>query len=165
MDYLKETLENKAKVIEAQQGEILRFGDSSVNLKLTSEDTNDQLGIYEVNLEPGAIGAKPHYHRFMDETFIVNEGVLTVWVGDKEKEVCAGTLVYVPRLTPHGFRNAHDQKAIVTLIFNPGEKREGFFKGLNQILTTNPIDPGAFLKLYNKYDSYPIDLDNMMQLD
>ena len=48
------------------------------------------------------------------------------------------------------------------LLFNPAQKREGFFRGLQETLAEDPIDPGKYLKLYNKYDSYPVDLANML---
>lgn len=159
MDYLIDQLKNKARFIRPDEGEHLAFGNSSVRLKLTSQDTNDQLGIYQIKLEAGAVGAQLHYHRFMDEVFIVNKGNVSIQTG---KEICVavtGTIVYVPRFTPHAFRNNHEEEAIITLIFTPAEQREGFFRGLHQILNTEPIDSEAFLRLYNKYDSFPVEVE------
>lgn len=39
---------------------------------------------------------------------------------------------------------------------------QGFFKGLFEVLNDAPIDPEKYLKLYNKYDSYPVDTNNMI---
>jgi hypothetical protein len=50
------------------------------------------------------------------------------------------------------------------LVFNPSQKREGFFKGLYETLNEVPINPKKYLKLYNKYDSFPIDTSNMIPL-
>jgi hypothetical protein len=48
------------------------------------------------------------------------------------------------------------------LVFNPSQKREGFFKGLYETLNEVPINPEKYLKLYNKYDSFPVDTSNMI---
>ena len=72
---------------------------------MTSGISNDQLGVYEIVLAPMSIGAKLHYHRYMDETFIVTKGVLTFQTGNKEFQAEPGTVAYAPRFSPHGFRN------------------------------------------------------------
>ncbi len=163
MDYLNDQLENEAKVILPDEGEWIAFGNSSVVLRLTSEDTNDRFGIYQITLDGGAEGAKLHYHRFMDETFIVEEGIVSLQAGTKKVDAVPGTIVYIPRFTPHAFKNMQSTPARVMLLFNPAEKREGFFKGLQQVLGSNPVNPQEFLKLYQKFDSYPVDSNQMIQ--
>ncbi|TGV03062.1 cupin domain-containing protein [Flavivirga rizhaonensis] len=163
-NYFEDELENKASIIKANEGEKLELNTISITFKVTSEISNDQLGIYEISLPPMAIGAKLHYHRYMDETFIVNEGILTIQVSDKEYNAEPGTIVYVPRFTPHGFRNDTNETVKLTLVFNPSQKREGFFKGLYETLNSVPIDPEKYLKLYNKYDSFPVDISNMIPI-
>jgi len=108
------------------------------------------------------VGAQLHYHRYMDEVFIVSKGKMTIQLGGREIAVEEGAVVYVPRNTPHGFRNNSDEEAVITLLFNPGQSREGFFRGLGEILNAQPVDPGKFLQLYQKYDSYPVDGGNFM---
>ncbi|MGY6650488.1 cupin domain-containing protein [Wenyingzhuangia sp. IMCC45574] len=163
-DYFNDKLENKASIIQPNQGEKLELNTISITFKVTSEMSNDQLGVYEITLPPMAIGAKLHYHRFMDETFIVNEGELTMQVGQEEYKAKPGTVAYVPRFTTHGFKNDTDKTVKLTLIFNPSQKREGFFKGLYETLNEVPINPEKYLKLYNKYDSFPIDTSNMIPI-
>lgn len=163
-DYFNDKLENKASIIQPNEGEKLELSTIAITFKVTSEMSNDQLGVYEITLPPMAIGAKLHYHRFMDETFIVNQGELTMQVGKEEYKAKPGTVAYVPRFTPHGFKNDTDKTVKLTLIFNPSQKREGFFKGLYETLNEVPIDPEKYLKLYNKYDSFPVDTSNMIPL-
>ncbi|MRI01674.1 cupin domain-containing protein [Kriegella sp. EG-1] len=163
-DYFNDQLENKASIIQPNEGEKLELSTIAITFKVTSEMSNDQLGVYEIMLPPMAIGAKLHYHRFMDETFIVNQGELTIQVGKEEYKAKPGTVAYVPRFTPHGFKNDTDKTVKLTLIFNPSQKREGFFKGLYETLNEVPIDPEKYLKLYNKYDSFPVDTSNMIPI-
>ena len=160
--YLVDQLKDNAAIFPPGEGEVLEIGGSKITFKVTSSISNDQLGVYEISLAPNTIGAQLHYHRFMDETFIVTEGVLTVKHGDTEVEAPAGTVIYVPRFTPHAFANRSQARAVTTLIFNPAEKREGFFYGLQRILTSTPVDPQEYLALYSKYDSYPVDQANML---
>lgn len=161
-DYFNDILENKAVIIRPEEGETFKMNGLSLTFKVTSEHSNDQLGVYEIQLAPLAIGAKLHYHRFMDETFIVNEGILTIQIADKEYKAEKGSVVYVPRFTPHGFRNDTEKQVKLILLFNPSQKREGFFRGLQETLTEKPINSDKYLKLYNKYDSFPVDIGNMI---
>jgi quercetin dioxygenase-like cupin family protein len=161
-NYFEDELIDNSSIINPEEGESLNLNGISVTFKVTSELSNNQLGIYEIVLPPRTVGAKLHYHRFMDETFIVNKGVLTIEAGDTRKKALPGTVAYIPRFTPHGFRNDSDDTVELLLIFNPSEKREGFFKGLHETLSETPVNPKKFLKLYNKYDSFPVDTDNMV---
>lgn len=161
-EYLEDILEDNGIIIKPNEGQLLQLDNISINFKVTSNMSNDQLGIYEIILPPMAIGAKLHFHRFMDETFIVNLGTLTLEVGDKVQQATPGTIAYIPRFTPHGFRNDTNDEVKLTLIFNPSQKREGFFRGLLDVLKENPIDPNKYLKLYHKYDSFPVDTSNMI---
>ncbi|MCF0069287.1 cupin domain-containing protein [Dyadobacter sp. CY261] len=161
-DFLTDQLENKAIMFAPNEGELLAMGGNSITFKVTSDLSNDQLGIYEIKLAPSTIGAKLHYHRFMDETFIVRRGTLTIDLADGPIQAYEGAVVYVPRMTPHGFSNQSADEVIINLIFNPGQQREGFFRGLQSILTDPVIDAAKYLKLYQKYDSFPVNADNML---
>lgn len=163
-DVFNDALENKATIVAPEEGETFGMNGISVALKVTSDMSNDQLGVYEIVLQPHTIGAKLHYHRFMDETFIVTKGVLTIQLQDKEVAAPKGTVAYAPRFTPHGFSNDTNEEVCVLLIFNPGQKREGFFRGLHETLSESSIDPNKYLKLYNKYDSFPVDVNNMLPI-
>jgi quercetin dioxygenase-like cupin family protein len=160
--YLSDDLTNNAVVFYPGEGEELALNSGRITLKITSELSNGQLGVYEIMLKPWTIGARLHYHRFMDETFIVQKGVLTVQLMDSAIKAPAGSVVYVPRMTPHGFSNNSEEEVALHLLFNPGQNREGFFRGLSEILSEQPVDPEKYLKLYHKYDSYPVDETQML---
>ncbi len=161
-DYFNDVLADKAVIIKPGEGESFHMNGVRITFKVTSQLSHDQLGVYEIVLTPGAIGAKLHYHRFMDETFIVNKGILTIQLANKEIDAAKDSVIYVPRFTPHGFCNNTDDEVRLTLLFNPSQNREDFFRGLNETLGEQPIDPEKYLKLYNKYDSFPVDTSNML---
>ncbi|MEM9327794.1 MAG: cupin domain-containing protein [Bacteroidota bacterium] len=161
-NYFEDELVDHAHIVLPGEGETLNLNGLSVTFKVTSELSNNQLGVYEIALPPHSIGAKLHYHRFMDETFVVSAGTATIEVATRQEKATPGSVVYVPRFTPHGFRNDTSEKVKLILIFNPSEKREGFFRGLYETLNEVPVDQEKFVQLYNKYDSFPVDMANMI---
>jgi len=156
-DYLKDALVSKATVIEPGTGESLSVMGSTMTFKLTTASTNNQLGLYEITLAPQVTGAKLHYHRFMDETFVVIQGTLTIQLLDGEEELAKGSIIHIPRFTPHGFYNGTDEEVKALMLFNPPQHREDFFRGMGAVLTEEPVDASKFVQLYHKYDSHPID--------
>ncbi len=160
----EDELNDEALVLMPDEGEGYKAHGMSIRFKVTSENTQGQMGIYEICLAPKTIGAKPHYHRFMDETFIVQEGSVTLSLGKRSLVVTKGAIVHVPRFTPHGFRNDSDQAVKLILIFSPGQNRESFFIGLHETLTEHPVNPQKFLALYEKYDSIPINVNDFVQV-
>ena len=161
-DFFNDQLEDNTLLIAPDQGERYEIGNNSFTFKITSEHSNDQLGVYEIVLAPMSIGAKLHYHRYMDETFIVKRGILTVETLKNTFQAEPGSVVFAPRFSPHGFRNDTEEPVTLLLLFNPSSKREGFFRGLHEVLNETPIDAENYLKLYNKYDSYPVDPSDMI---
>ncbi|SFC30599.1 Cupin domain protein [Parapedobacter composti] len=155
-DYLKDNLVDNAVVVNAGMGESLSVHGSTMTFKLTTASTNNQLGLYEVTLAPQVSGAKLHYHRFMDETFVVTQGKLTIQLIDREVELAEGGIIHIPRFTPHGFYNGTDGEVKALMLFNPPQHREDFFRGMGVILAEEPVDPTKFLQLYHKYDSHPV---------
>ncbi|CAL2077325.1 cupin domain-containing protein [Tenacibaculum sp. 190524A05c] len=155
--FFEDVLVNNALVLKEGDGEKLEVNGNSVVLKISSENTDNQLGVYEVNLKPSSMGAKPHYHRFMDETFIVLKGSPTVTMGEKEMVLSEGSVVFVPKFTVHGFRNDSHSNCKMLIVFNPAMRREGFFRGLSYLLNKDKLDSTKFRKLYNKYDSYLVE--------
>lgn len=163
-DFYTDTLIDRSIVRRADEGKKLIIDGVATLFKVTSADSNDQLGVYEITMDPGKAGAKLHYHRFMDEIFIVMKGTLTIMLHEREEKVTAGCVAYVPRFTPHGFRNDSEEMVKLMLLFNPAQKREGFFEGLYEVMRENPVDHDKFLKLYQKYDSHPVGNTNTFDL-
>ena len=62
--------------------------------------------------EPGD-GPRLHRHPY-DETWIVQEGRVQVWIGEETGEASAGDIVVAPPYTPHKFKNIGE--GLATLI-------------------------------------------------
>jgi quercetin dioxygenase-like cupin family protein len=126
--------------------------------------TNDRYGVYDIEMEPNARGPKLHYHKLMDETFIVREGTLTVLTANGETKVGPGTVIHIPRLAAHGYNNDTEGSIKMTMIFNPGLGREAFFRKMYQILDENPNDLIGFNQLYQENDSYALNEQDMIPM-
>lgn len=152
---LKDKLENKSSIIKKGEGEKHSAKGTSVTFKVDST-LSKEIGMYEIVLEAYKNGALLHYHRFIDETFIVIDGELTVLFGKQEKKVTSGDIVHVPRLTPHGFKNDSDKNVKFILLFNPGHKREEFFKSMSLIMKEPSFNECRLSELYKRYDNIPM---------
>ena len=75
-----------------------------------------------VSHHPPGSGPDLHYHPY-EETFIVQEGRVTVTVGDEEIEAGPGQIVIVPAETPHRFVNSGDER-LRQVSIHPRERME-----------------------------------------
>jgi quercetin dioxygenase-like cupin family protein len=60
-----------------------------------------------------------HVHEREDETFLVTEGRVTVWVGDEVVDAPAGSCLMLPRGVPHTFA-VEGERARMLVICTPG---------------------------------------------
>jgi quercetin dioxygenase-like cupin family protein len=123
--------------------------------KITGNDSDGKIGIYEITMQPHTHGAALHYHRIITETFIIINGTLTVQLQDKVMLLSKGDIAHVPANTHHGFYNASDEVVTLLLIFTPAMEREGFFRALYAMIADDSINGVALAALNNRYDTYP----------
>lgn len=154
----------KAIIMPPGEGESFSAYGTTLVFKIITSQTNDQFGLYHVKMEPFSNGPKLHFHKEMDETFIIHEGTLTVLTADGETQAKAGTVVYAPRLTAHGYNNNSEEPLRMTMIFNPGQNREDFFRELYKGLEQDPNNISYFQDLYARHDSYPLDETDMIPI-
>jgi quercetin dioxygenase-like cupin family protein len=72
---------------------------------------------------PGEPGPPFHLHPNTDETSYVADGQATFQLGDRELQVGAGGLVFVPRGTAHTVWNSGDVAVRGLILISPGERR------------------------------------------
>jgi mannose-6-phosphate isomerase-like protein (cupin superfamily) len=92
--------------------------------------TEEDFGLFDYRMAPGAAGPGAHYHHQFSETFYVLEGELTVLNKEEWVTIGSGDLVYVPRSVIHGFRNDGEVDTRFLILFTPGVPREEYFDGL-----------------------------------
>ncbi|EAZ79299.1 cupin domain-containing protein [Algoriphagus machipongonensis] len=78
-------------------------------IKLSYEQTGDQLTTVELKLPPKMCGPAPHSHDELDEIVRVLSGTLTVMVEDSIVKIPEGGWHFRPRKKIHGFWNEEDE--------------------------------------------------------
>ena len=89
-------------------------------LKILNQSGNDAgYALIEASHPVGEPRIRDHLHTRHEETFVVLEGQYEVRLGQTIVVVVAGDYVFVPRGTPHTYRNAGPAPARVLNIISP----------------------------------------------
>lgn len=137
-----------------------------INFRVSSPETEDRVGVYENELDPYALGAPMHLHRKMEEIFHVIEGQMSIILDTEHVLANAGNTILIPRGTPHGFSNRSKNPLKFLLIFSPAQAREGYFKGMAELLKQGEaFDSRAFLSLMKQYDQELVESDDTWLTD
>ena len=93
----------------------------------------------------GRDGADLHVHREHTDVFVVLDGTLTLKVEGGARAVSAGTIVLVPPMVAHGFRNASDADVTYVNLHMPGSGFGDYMRGLRdrQRVPFDQFDPPA----------------------
>jgi mannose-6-phosphate isomerase-like protein (cupin superfamily) len=81
---------------------------------LGGEQTGGQF-MSAVLVTPPGMGPPPHFHEREDEWFVVIEGRIEFWVDGVRSEAGPGDCAYLPKGTPHCFRNIGDKPSRMIL--------------------------------------------------
>jgi quercetin dioxygenase-like cupin family protein len=94
---------------------------------------------------PRRAGANLHIHYRHSDLFYVLEGELTVKLGPDGAETVApaGTLVHIPPLVVHGFRNGSDAEVRYLNFHAPGEGFADYMRGLSDFDQDEPPADGG----------------------
>ena len=92
---------------------------------ITGEETGGAFFMAEVSVPPGG-GPPPHVHHREDESFYLQQGMLTIQVGDKTLTASPGDFVHLPRGIVHSFRNTSLEQAKMLVTCTPAGL-ENFF--------------------------------------
>jgi len=131
----------------ANEGHQVELAGIKLFVKAAKEHTNGSWSLIEYHAPAQFAGPPPHYHKIMEETFYVLEGVLTVKINDKISEYHAGSYVLVPRATPHGQGNFSKKPVKFILTVTPGGYERRFRERIELYKTTKPGDPDFQKKL------------------
>ena len=112
-----ETINGCTVIRSSEATELVRFGPA------------ETAGSYVVEVgsfPPGDPGPPFHLHPNTDETFYVADGQATFQLGDRELQVGAGGLVFVPRGTAHTVWNSGDVAVRGLILISPGNTEHEF---------------------------------------
>jgi quercetin dioxygenase-like cupin family protein len=111
-----------------------------LTFKVRGEQTDGALTAFENVIAPGD-GPPLHSHAGEDEAWYVLEGELHFKLGEQLAAAPAGTFVFVPRGTPHCFRNLGEDPARILLLFTPSGMERFFDRFAAQ--PADGVDPAA----------------------
>jgi quercetin dioxygenase-like cupin family protein len=92
-----------AKSLAAGEGDARWFIHNLATVKLTGAETGGAFSLVEMVAAQGDMPPL-HVHHTDDETFLLLDGTVTMFVGDSVETVEAGSVVLAPRGVPHVYR-------------------------------------------------------------
>jgi mannose-6-phosphate isomerase-like protein (cupin superfamily) len=128
--------------LTAGRGAVFEMLGGSIEIKLRSEETDGRLGLVDQIVPAGFPGPALHVHPDFDETFCVLAGGLAVRLGADAQCVEAGSVVFIPRGTPHTFANPGTDPAHVLVLVTPGGF-ERYFEALAEAVRAKGSLPSA----------------------
>lgn len=134
------------------EGQVVQLGDVQMRLLLSREQTESSLAAGEFRGAAGPWTIK-HVHRYVDEFFYVVEGDFTFTCGESESTAGPGSLVCIPRGTPHVFSAETEGKVLV--LWSPGGLEQMFLE-LGRLPAGAMMDPSVRGEIAKRYDSVPI---------
>lgn len=90
-------------ILRPGEGRSIDLGNFGMSVKVSAEETNDAFTVLEAN-EPAGFGPPIHIHHAVAEAFYVLAGEYIIFVRDEEFVCPAGSFIFIPAGTPHGFR-------------------------------------------------------------
>ena len=127
-----------AFVLGPGDGRSIPLGSFSMSLKASEDDTAGAFSLLEAT-EPPGFGPPLHIHHNAAEAFYVLDGEYRMWIEAREFTCPAGSFVYIPAGTRHGFRvgNAPGRKLNLYL----PAAMVGYFDELSRAITTGDAGP------------------------
>ena len=90
-------------VLRPGEGRSIDLGGFQMSLKASEEDTAGAFTLLEAD-EPPNFGPPMHIHHNCAEAFYVVAGEYVIFIDEQEFRCPAGSFVYIPSKTRHGFR-------------------------------------------------------------
>jgi quercetin dioxygenase-like cupin family protein len=109
--------------------------------------------VFQGDLEPRSAGPPPHVHRVYDEAFYVLAGSVRFTSDGTSQDCPAGSFVFVPRGSAHGFANPSASPASLLVVVTARaielvERAEALMDDDGR-----PVDSEAFLALFAGHET------------
>ena len=138
----------EAFVLRPGEGRAIDLGVFDMSVKATGEQTGGAFSLLEAS-EPAGFGPPIHIHRDAAEAFYVLEGEYIVFVEGQESSCPAGSFIFIPAGTEHGFRVGGVASRKLNL-YSPAAM-VGYFDELAEAARTGQMDPSALFEMAMRY--------------
>jgi DNA-binding transcriptional MerR regulator len=113
---------------EDRFGEHIKLGGEASDCKVSAQDTNGALCIFEFN---GSGGGPPHRHHGQDEWIYIIEGDCYFVVAESRIRLSAGESIFIPRNTVHMWACKEGSQARIINVYQPAGNMEEFFRAVS----------------------------------
>ena len=127
-----------AFVLGPGEGRSIPLGNFSMTLKASEDDTAGSFSLLEAT-EPAGFGPPLHIHHNVAEAFYVLDGEYRMWIESREFTCPAGSFLYIPEGTRHGFR-VGDATSRKLNLYLPAAM-VGYFDELSAAMASGNVDP------------------------
>src|SRR5258708_6643937 len=93
----------EAIVLRPGEGRPIDLGGFQMSVKATGNETGGAFSLLEAD-EPAGFGPPLHIHHDAAEAFYVLAGEYIIFLGEREISCPAGSFIFIPAGTRHGFR-------------------------------------------------------------
>ena len=130
--------------------EAIRLGQLEIRYLLDGGGRNE-MGVFEITVQPGAKVPPPHSHSNNDEFVYVLEGTFRYSVNGDQRDLRPGESMFSPRGSVHAFGNPHDEPARALVVLNPDIGAQ-YFRDVAEVFNAGgPPDPAKMIKLMAGY--------------
>ena len=145
-------------ILQPEEGEVLRLGGppgGQVIIKVDPAKTGSPQIAMGIQYLEGEIPVHQHEHE--EEFLFVHTGHGVVVLGDQRVPVQAGTTIYIPPGTWHGFQNTADKASQIMWVVTPGSggktQLEHFFRAVGALPGTDVklLTPDQFADVMEKH--------------
>lgn len=121
-----------------------------LSVLLSGEQTGGAFSVTSELTPPGG-GPPLHVHANEDEIFLVAEGQLSYFVSDTWTEVAVGGAVYLPKGTPHCYRNVGSTPSRHWIITLPSGFEEFFAAAAAEFAQTGGPDAERIVEIHHEH--------------
>jgi len=139
---------NGAFVLSPGEGRSIDLGGFTMSVKATQEQTSGAFSLLEAD-EPPGFGPPLHIHHDAIEAFYVLAGEYIIFIDEQEFTCSAGTFVFIPPGTVHGFRVGGVPSRKLNL-YTPAAMI-GYFDDLAEAIKTGSVDPKVLSDVALRY--------------
>ena len=127
-------------VLRPGEGRPIDLGGFQMSLKASEQDTAGSFSFLEAD-EPPNFGPPMHIHHNCAEAFYVLAGEYLIFIEEQEYRCPAGSFVYIPSGTRHGFR-VGTQPSRKLNVYVPGAMVD-YFDKLSRAIAEGNADPAV----------------------
>ena len=136
---------------------VIRVGPMTITFHKTRHETDGVLDLFEFTIPPLVHVPMPHIHRNYDETIFGLDGHMTWTLLDEATPITRGSVLFIPRGTPHFYENRHHTTARILCLQTPGITGPEYYQELASHFSQDGIaDLASIASTMHRYGIVPV---------